>query len=40
MLRAKGHTRGANALLSVLAVPPLLVLLYALLFIILQPDMK
>ena len=36
----KGHTALAKALLAVLAIPPLLIILYALMFIVLQPDMK
>jgi len=36
----KGHTVLAKVLLAALAVPPQLVVLYALMFIVLQPDMK
>ena len=40
MLHSKGKTGLAKAMLAVLAVPPFVYLLFVLMFIILQPDMK
>jgi hypothetical protein len=40
MLHSKGKTGLAKLVLALLAVPPMLYLLFVMLFIILQPDMK
>jgi hypothetical protein len=40
LLHSKGKTAIAKVLLGLLAVPPIIYLLFVLMFIVLQPDMK